>query len=49
MGTILTMAITIDNYWLDLIIIKESYSGWVDGGLVVVNTAPVTELNSWCL
>ena len=25
MGTILTMTITIDNYWLDLIIIKELY------------------------
>ena len=28
-GTILTMTITIDNYWLDLIIIKESYCGRV--------------------
>lgn len=32
MGTILTMAITIDNYWFDLIIIKESYCDRRVGG-----------------
>jgi hypothetical protein len=44
--TILTMTITIDNYWLDLIIVKESYCGRVLNGRV--HTDRQTDLHCCC-
>jgi hypothetical protein len=41
-GTIRTMTITIDNYWVDLIIVKEKYCGRVLNSRV--HTA-----HCWCL